>query len=54
MIILVSVYALAQGAFLAKHMFTDALNHFFDHIGTYIEFLFLTGREAPTKMQPCG
>lgn len=55
MIILeVSVCALTQGAFIAKQMFTDDLNHFFDHIGIYMTFIFLTGREAPTKKKPCS
>lgn len=39
----------AQGAFIAKQMFTDDLNHFLGHVGTYMEFIFLTGMETPTK-----
>lgn len=40
----VSGCALAQAAIIAKQMFTDDLNHFFYHIGTYMEFIFFARR----------
>lgn len=52
MIILkVSVCAQVQGEVIAK-MFTDDLNHFFDHIGTYMVFIFLAGRAVPIRKKP--
>ena len=52
MIILkVSVCAQSQGEIIAN-IFTDDLNHFFDHIGTYMEFIFLAGRAVLIRKKP--